>query len=205
MPVSKNAKISTHLNYRIRCTLQDDRQLVGTFKAFDRHMNLILCDCDEFRTVKNKNNKQPRQEKRSLGLVLLRGEHIVSMNVDGPPPPEDSARVPLPGAGMGLSAAAMMGVPPPGMGRPVGRSMPLVTPSAPAVPPPPPSGLAAGPTAWAGVGVPNPALMQPRAGMPPPPPATSTAGAPAAYGRPGAPPVGMAPPPPPPGGAHPPY
>ncbi|KAM7533936.1 hypothetical protein Aperf_G00000114648 [Anoplocephala perfoliata] len=199
MPVSKNAKISQHINYRIRCTLQDNRQLVGTFKAFDRHMNLILCDCDEFRTLKSKNSKQPRQEKRSLGLVLLRGEHIVSMNVDGPPPPEDSARVPLPGAGLGLNTAVMMGVPPPGMGRPIGRSMPLVTPSAPAVPPPPPSGLAAGPTAWAGVGVPAPSLMQPRGGMPPPPPAGAT------FGRPGAtPPVGMPAPPPPPGARPPP-
>ncbi|CDI97068.2 expressed protein [Echinococcus multilocularis] len=80
----------------------------------------------------------------------------VRPNVSGPPPPEDSARVPLPGAGMG-----MMGIPPPGMGRAVGRGMPLATPGA-AIPPPaaaPPTGLA-GP-AW-GVGVPAPGLMQPQ-------------------------------------------
>jgi small nuclear ribonucleoprotein B and B' len=109
--------MSNIINYRLRVTLSDARVLTGQMLAFDKHMNLVLADCEEFRKIKpkgkknNTNNSDKKEAKeqdmkRTLGLVILRGETIVSISIDGPPPPSaDDAR----------SRMAMMGGP--GMGR----------------------------------------------------------------------------------------
>ena len=85
------------INWRLKITLNDGRALVGQMLAFDKHMNLVLADCEEFRRVRPKKKQGdpsegplPEQEiKRTLGLVILRGESVVSLSVEGPPPVVD--------------------------------------------------------------------------------------------------------------------
>lgn len=106
------------MEHRIRVTLTDSRTMVGTFLAFDKHLNLVLCDTEEFRTLRSKGDRsavvEERQEKRSLGLIILRGETVVSIAVEGPPPPEKRPRLTPGGPGVVKSAgrgAVMLGVP----------------------------------------------------------------------------------------------
>jgi small nuclear ribonucleoprotein B and B' len=93
------------INWRLKITLNDGRNLVGQMLAFDRHMNLVLVDCEEFRRVRPKkkqgDDSEPiyQEQKRTLGLVIIRGEVVVSLSVEGPPPvtqdDKDKAQVSL--------------------------------------------------------------------------------------------------------------
>ncbi|KAG0529664.1 hypothetical protein BDA96_05G117600 [Sorghum bicolor] len=134
----KGSKMLQFVNYRMRVMIQDGRQLMGKFMAFDRHMNLVLGDCEEFRRLppsKSSKTTGDREERRMLGLLLLRGE-------EGLPPPDESR------AKAATAGEALAG---PGVGRAVGRGVPT-GPLLQAAP-----GLA-GPVR--GVGGPAPGMMQ---------------------------------------------
>lgn len=181
-------------------------------------MNLVLADTEEFRRIKPKPGKQndsqsgaPAQTevKRTLGLIILRGTHVVSCSVDGPPPADPSSRLGTSTPG-GPAATLPSG---PGISRPAGRGMPINLTGPPSFPggfppfpntPPVPPGFPGAPGApgMPGIpgipGAPGAAPFPGAPGMPPP----GFPGAPPGF--PGAPPplgFGARRPPGPPGPA----
>ena len=67
--------------------------LVGTFLAFDKHLNVILSECEEFR-VRRKGlsnfvicelGNVDVEIKRTLGMIIVRGDNIISLSAEAPP------------------------------------------------------------------------------------------------------------------------
>jgi small nuclear ribonucleoprotein B and B' len=46
------------VNYRLKVTINDGRYLIGQMLAYDKHMNLVLAECEEFRLVRKKQKGQ---------------------------------------------------------------------------------------------------------------------------------------------------
>jgi small nuclear ribonucleoprotein B and B' len=95
-------------------------------------MNLVLADTEEFRRVKRKPKTSTApgaaaaplveaEEKRTLGLTIVRGAHIISLSVESPPPADPSARLGTSAPGAAALAAG------PGIARPAagGRGAPI--------------------------------------------------------------------------------
>jgi len=112
-------KMTAYTNHRMRATLKDGRTFVGTLKAFDKHMNLILVDTDEYRQIRPKKGQILNEQKRPLGFVLLRGENLCTLSVEGPPPNDDSTTTIPTMSGMAQGFGG------PGQGRSAGRGMPI--------------------------------------------------------------------------------
>ena len=110
MPVNRTSKMLAYVYYRMRVTILDGRQIVGRFMAFDRHMNLVPSDAEEFASSPEEGSER-----------------------GGPP---DPARARLPPPARGGGGEPHRGGPPPNVeaqaqraprgrrGRPAGRGMP---------------------------------------------------------------------------------
>ena len=90
--MSRQSKFLMWINYRIRVTLTDGRILIGTFLAFDKHLNLVLSETEEYSRIKAKNKKNDKERKRSLGLILIRGDSVISLSAESPPPENNNKR-----------------------------------------------------------------------------------------------------------------
>lgn len=92
-------------------------------------MNIVLADTEEFRRTKRKATKANPgapttevEEKRTLGLIILRGTTIVSLSVEGPPTETPASRLPA-GGGAGQAQTPLAAGP--GVARPAGRGLPI--------------------------------------------------------------------------------
>ncbi|GBM08775.1 hypothetical protein AVEN_975-1 [Araneus ventricosus] len=65
----------------MRVILCDNRTFIGSFSAFDKHMNLVLTNCVEYKKYKPK--RKPMVEgKKTIGTAIIRGENIMSIIID---------------------------------------------------------------------------------------------------------------------------
>lgn len=95
-----------------------------------QHMNLVLADTEEFRRTRRRGKAAPgatqtvteTEERRAIGLTIIRGAHVISLSVDGPPPADPSARLGATSGGPTTAAALAAG---PGVARPAGRGLPV--------------------------------------------------------------------------------
>lgn len=90
----KRNKLHQLINCRVCVVFNDGRTFSGQLLAFDKFLNIVLADCDEKR-VAGKGDAQ-KTFSRSLGMLLLRGDTIVSISAEVVKPlsSQNKARVP---------------------------------------------------------------------------------------------------------------
>lgn len=94
--------MSDLINYRLKILTIDGRNFIGKLLAFDKHLNLVLSDTEELRItkksyqeLKSKNSINPVEDKRLLGLIILRGDQIVSLSIESGPTTDIKKRLGL--------------------------------------------------------------------------------------------------------------
>ncbi|GEQ72201.1 hypothetical protein JCM33374_g5888 [Metschnikowia sp. JCM 33374] len=111
--VSKKTKMADLINYRLKVSILDGRTFAGQLLAFDKHMNLVLADTEEARVTKKAYRELAKhkvdgqvkipEEKRFLGLIILRGEQVVNVTIISGPTADIKKRLSLLKQGKGVS------------------------------------------------------------------------------------------------------
>ncbi len=81
--------LKSFLNKNMKIQLTDGRVLIGIFMCTDKDSNVILGSCAEYLSLEASNkigstvgDSGSDGEPRILGLAMVPGRHIVSINVD---------------------------------------------------------------------------------------------------------------------------
>jgi len=74
--------LRSFLNKNMKIMLTDGRVLIGIFLCTDKDANVILGTCDEYLNEECLKNSQLGEGPRMLGLAMVPGRHIVTIEVD---------------------------------------------------------------------------------------------------------------------------
>eukprot|EP00392_Amoebophrya_sp_AT5.2_P003733 g3738.t1 len=125
----RKTKMQTWVDYRVRVITSDQRILVGNFMAFDKYMNMVLGDAEEFRKIVTKGEEKEVKRVTSLtaeappaylvkNTQMQAGPGRAAVAGRGAGIPQQKAGLTAPVRGVGGPAPANMqprGLRPPGM------------------------------------------------------------------------------------------
>lgn len=68
---------SVRINDQILVSCRNNKKILGTLKAFDRHLNLVLENVCETWTEKSSKNQKPVAKERFYNKLFLRGDSVI--------------------------------------------------------------------------------------------------------------------------------
>jgi len=77
--VESRHKLEQWLNKSMRIKMTDGRTLIGIFLCTDRDCNIIMGSCEEYLKP---TDTLPKEEPRILGLAMIPGKHVLSIEID---------------------------------------------------------------------------------------------------------------------------